>query len=527
VRIALVGAEIEENLAVAYIRGALEREGHLVRQIAFNAPEETEAVAGELAASGAEVAGLSMVFTRRARQFAALAARARELGFAGHIIAGGHFAAFNAERLLADVPAIDSVGLGEGEGIMCRLAAALPRLEAVAGLVWRGPGGRLVRNPPAEKPADLDALAEPVRRVPFDSYLGLALANMAGSRGCTHACAFCSIAAWHRLCGGARFRLRSAARLADEMAGLWRRGVRIFNFHDDNFILGSPAATRERVRELSRALRERGVGRIAFAIKARPDSVDEELFAELVAMGLFRVFLGIEAGTAASLRELGRRQGLDDNRRSLEVVNRLGLHTCFNLLMLNPDSTLEDFAANVEFLRGHLDNPMNFCRTEVYAGTPLEERLRASGRLLEDYWGYDYRIAEPRAQQIFEAVYPAFGERCFGLCGVHCLSMTVDYEHQILGHFFGTVAGLRRRVKEFVREVNLNTAEHLAAGVAAVRAGLGSAAAARNFREELAGRVSADDRRLHARGQEILDAVRAAAGAAQESAWRACAAGSN
>ena len=524
-RIALIGAEVEENLAVGYIRGALERAGHLVRQLAFNGPDETERLAGELAASGAELAGLSMVFTRRAREFAALAARARELGFAGHVIAGGHFAAFNAERLLADVPAIDSVGLGEGEGIICRLAAAFPRLSAVEGLVWRAPDGRIVRNPPAEKPADLDGLAEPVRRVPFDSYLGLALANVVGSRGCTHQCAFCSIAAWHRLCGGARFRLRSVEGLADELAGLYRRGVRIFNFHDDNFLLGSRSATLERARALSAALAARGVGRLAFAIKARPDAVDEELFAELRALGLFRVFLGVEAGTAESLGALGRRQSLDDNERSLAIVNRLGLHTCFNLLMLNPDSTLADFAANVEFLRAHPDNPMNFCRTEVYAGTPLEERLRAAGRLVGDYWGYDYRIADGGAQEIFEVVYPAFWERCFGLCGVHCLCMTVDYQHQILDHFFGTTPELRRAVKGFVRAVNLNTVEHLAAGVAAVRSGLGNQAARQEFRRELTRRVQTDDQRLGAQGQGLLSRIGAAAEAAQDREWQRVAVG--
>ena len=31
------------------------------------------------------------------------------------MIAGGHFAAFNAERLLKERPAFDSVAIGEGE----------------------------------------------------------------------------------------------------------------------------------------------------------------------------------------------------------------------------------------------------------------------------------------------------------------------------------------------------------------------------------------------------------------------------
>jgi hypothetical protein len=44
--IALVGAECEENLALRYIRAALEERGHCVTQITFNAEADTEAAAG-------------------------------------------------------------------------------------------------------------------------------------------------------------------------------------------------------------------------------------------------------------------------------------------------------------------------------------------------------------------------------------------------------------------------------------------------------------------------------------------------
>jgi anaerobic magnesium-protoporphyrin IX monomethyl ester cyclase len=422
------------------------------------------------------------------------------------------------------VPAIDSVGLGEGESLMCALAAGFPRMEGIAGLVWRSPDGRIVRNPTAERPADLDALAEPVRKVPFDACLGMPIAQMLGSRGCTHACDFCSIASWYRLCGGARFRLRSVAKLANEMARLYRRGARIFNFHDDNFVLGSSAATTGRVRALAAALAERNVGRIAMAIKARPGSVGEELFGELRDIGVFRVFLGIEAGTNKSLADLGRRQTVNENEQALRILNRLDFFVCFNLLMLNPDSTLEDFAADVAFLRRHPDNAMSFCRTEIYAGTPLEKRLRSSGRLRGDYWGYDYRIADPRAQEVFDVVFPAFRERVFGETSAHAMTTIIDHEHRILAHFFGTTLELRRAVRDYVREVNLNSVEHLEDGVAAVRSGFRSDAARAECREELTRRVGADDQRLWAMGQQLRDHVHAAAEAAQARAWQELAA---
>jgi anaerobic magnesium-protoporphyrin IX monomethyl ester cyclase len=507
-RIALVGAEFEENLAVRYLRGTLEAAGHDVVQIVFNEPAGLERAARELAATGASLAGFSLVFTHRARQFAILARRARTRGFRGHLTAGGHFAAFNAEALLGEVDAFDSIVCGEGEGPLLRLADRLGDLGAVDGLVWRAADGRLVRNPSAAKPAELDALPPPIHRKPYDRYLGVSIANVLGSRGCTHACAFCSIAAWHRLCGGERFRMRSPANVADELAALWRDGVRAFNFHDDNFLPGSRDEAFTRIDALRDELRARGVGRFGFAIKARPDEVDEELFARLKSMGLFRVFLGVEAGTADALRRLGRGQSLEDNRRALELVHGLDIHACFNLLLFNPDSTLEDVAANVAFLRANPRHPMNFCRTEVYAGTPLERRLRAQGRLQGDFWGWDYRIADPRAELAFQLAYAAFRERNYGERGLHHTTMRVDYEHQIFTHFHGSDEALRRRVKSFVIDANLDTCARLEELLERVARGFGNEAEERSWSAGLALRVRAADERFRAGADRLLGDLR-------------------
>jgi anaerobic magnesium-protoporphyrin IX monomethyl ester cyclase len=503
-KIALVGAECEENLALRYIRAALEARGHDVAQITFNTETDTEAAARSLAESGAPLAGFSMVFTYRAGEFAALARRSRELGFQGHLVTGGHFAAFNAETLLRDVPAFDSVGISEGEDLMCELAARLDSLGQVRGLVWRDAAGEIRRNAPAEKPPELDRLPYPTRLEPPDAYLGLPVANMLASRGCSHACAFCSIAAWHRLCGGERLRLRDPGAVAEEMAGLYARGYRIFNFHDDNFFLPDRQQSLQRFWRLRGELQARGVGKIAFAVKSRPDTVDEETFAFLKDFGLFRVFLGIEAGSAESLRRLGRGQTPDQNERALEIVNRLDLHACFNLLLLNPDSTLEDFRANVAFLRGHCGNPLNFCRTEIYAGTPLEAKLRREGRLLGDYWGYGYRIPDERAQEAFELMYVGLAGRHFGDNCVHHLTMRVDFERQVLDHFHGCPSSLRQRAKAFVRRVNVNSCDYLEEIGAAAAAGLGGSAGRDEFLRELAARVRKDNLRFAAQAAQLV-----------------------
>ncbi len=425
------------------------------------------------------------------------------------MVAGGHFAAMHAEQLLADVPALDSVAIGEGEPILCQLAESLADPSRVGGLVWRN-GDKIVKNADAVKPPDLDVLPFPPRKDPFDDYLGIPITNILSSRGCSRSCAFCSIAAWHKLCGGDRLRLRAPDNVAEEMAALYRRGVRVFNFHDDNFVLDDKAAMLRRLDELEAALQARGVtSPIAFAIKCRPDTVDVELFERLKAMGMFRIFLGVEAGTAESLRRLGRGQTVEDNVRALGIVKQLDIHTCFNLLLLNPDSTLEDMSANVAFLREHPHHAMNFCRTEVYSGTPLEKWLRRQDRLLGDYWGYDYQISDPRAQTAFEIMYPAFEARNYGDEGLHHLTMQIDYEQQLLQRFFGPHEALRRRVKKQIVKVNRNTCDHLDKLIAGVAA-LTTTSDRQALLTEIKTGVERDNERLGLEVKALLDEIRTA-----------------
>ena len=506
-RIALLGAECEENLALRYIRSMLEKHGHVVCQIKFNHAREMESAACQLAQSGASLAGFSMVFTYRAAEFAQLARRSRELGFQGHLVAGGHFAAFNAEALLRDVPAFDSIAVGEGEMLMCDLAVNIHRLNKVRGLIWRDSAGGIHCNAPATKPAQLDSLPFPTRLNPPDTYIGLPIANILASRGCTHSCDFCSISAWHKLCGGARFRLRDPESIAAELADLYDRGYRIFNFHDDNFFLQDKRRTIERFWRLRGELQSRGVGQIAFAIKSRSDTVDEEVFASLKEWGLFRVFLGIEAGSVESLERLGRKQTLDDNQRAIDIVNKLGIHACFNLLLLNPDSTLEDFQTNVAFLRAHARNPMNFCRTEIYAGTPLESYMRREGRLMGDYWGYSYRIRDPRAQTVFEMMYACLQGRHYGDDCVNHLTMRVDYERQLLEHFWSCTSSLHQQVKDFICRVNLNSCDHLEAIAESADAGFISHKKLDSFVNRLAVQVRRDNQRFTGEGLRLLDEI--------------------
>jgi len=465
-KVALVGAELEENLALRYMDASLARAGHETRIFDFHAAHQTAAVAAAVAAWRPDVVGLSMVFTARAMEFVHLAEVLRAAGWAGHLVAGGHFAALNAADLLRDFPALDSVVHGEGEEAMVDLLANLAQPERVPGLTCRVAAGCIVRTPPRPNPDDLDSRPWPTRPEWFHTYLGLPIANMLAGRGCFAHCHFCSISAWHRQNPGKRFRQRAVEAVAAEMAHLYHaRGVRLFNFHDDNFFLPDARQNLERFRALKRRLDGLGVGRIGIQVKARPDSVRLDVVEALMALGLFRVFLGVESAAVAGLKALGRGITREQNHEALRLLRGRDLHTTFNLLMFEPDTTLSDLRDNIAFMRQWAEAPMNFCRTEVYAGTALEERLRAEGRLRGGYFGRAYHIADLRVQRAFEIVRRVFSPRQFDEDGMNLQAMKIEYHGKLLKHFWPERARpeVHARVRDLIRRLNTHSADSLGA----------------------------------------------------------------
>lgn len=462
-KVALVGAELEENLGLRYIAASLEEKGYHVKLVPFNTPYDIPEAVKQITAYDPQVTGFSMVFTGRAREFCQLAQTLRERGYEAHLIAGGHFACLNCERLLSDFTAFNSVALGEGEDIMCNLVENLEDLSQVPGLCYRKPDGSVSINPSIGNPEDLDALPFP-KRTTFQNYFGKPIANVLSSRGCYRDCAFCSINAWYKQSGGKKFRLRSIESLVAEMKGLYfGHGIRIFNFHDDNFFHPDPGTAVQRFDQLRSSLRREGVEEIAFAVKARPDSITPEAISILDDLGLFRVFLGVENASVRGLRHLNRKCNVDQILNALKVLNDFDTHIAYNLLMFEPDTCLEDILINLRFMERHMDNPFNFCRAEVYSGTGLEAKLRAENRLLGDYFGFDYRISDPPSEAFHQIANHAFFDRNFDDMGLHYLNMQVDFLFQVLRRFHPELLTmtLRAAVRNFVKETNLDTYQSL------------------------------------------------------------------
>jgi anaerobic magnesium-protoporphyrin IX monomethyl ester cyclase len=463
-KVALVGPELEENLGLRYLHASILKAGHEARIIEFHAPEQIETVVSEIISWGAEIVGLSMVFTARAREFLHLTDRLRDRNFTGRIIAGGHFASFHAPELLINYPAIDFIVHGEGELTLVDLLQNLNSPHRVEGIGFRNKNGGMFTTEPRPNPADLDILPFPTRTPPFYTYLGIPIANILGSRGCFGHCSFCSITAWYRKNTGPRFRQRSVCSVVFEMAQLYHEHhVRIFNFHDDTFFLHNEQANLERFEDLERTLQSRGMTDIALQVKARTDAITPAVLQVLRRIGLFRVFLGVENHSAEGLKSLGKGTTVDQNRATLQMLRAEKMHITYNLLMFGPDTTIGQLEENIGCIREFADIPINFGRAEVYSGTPLEQTLCNAGRLKGDWLGYNYDIADRRVQNIFEVFRAVFTERNFQTGGLNFLGMKLDYYYQVLRHFFPSRADdmLFYRKKKLIEKLNHSNADIL------------------------------------------------------------------
>jgi hypothetical protein len=153
--------------------------------------------------------------------------------------------------------------------------------------------------------------------------------------------------------------------------------------------------------------------RFATVVKARPTDVVSETFRVMRDwFGLVRFFLGVENASAQGLRTLRRGVRREENHRAMRTLRDLGIYCCFNLLLFDPDTTLESLEENLAFLEEHADTPCNFGRVELYAGTPLLARMQAEVGA-QGLHGLELRAADRGGGRVFQLAMLYFHPRNF------------------------------------------------------------------------------------------------------------------
>jgi len=283
------------------------------------------------------------------------------------VLGGPHVHLFPEETIR--LAGVDFLVLGEGEEAFVELLDALGdenRLRQIPGLVFLC-GEEIVNTgmrPPIE---DLDALPFPDRRsVPYDKYDSLLAAGEIAttvftSRGCPFQCRFCD-----RPHLGKRFRARSSNNVVDELEDCLEIGIRDFLIYDDTFTV-----QRQRVLDICDEIVRRKLD-ISFDIRARVDTIDDEMLTHLRKAGCEGIHYGVEAGTEKILTVLNKGITLERAKESFDMTRKHGIPTLAYFMIGSPTETEEDIRSTFKVMRWlnpdyvHLTVLTPFPGTEIY-----------------------------------------------------------------------------------------------------------------------------------------------------------------
>lgn len=433
----MIGAEDEENLAIRYLGAVLKEAGHSVMISPCSRHEQFDRCLWDINRFKPDLIGLSIPFQSLALMYFDLAKKIKDQHPEIHIIAGGHFPTFEYERILETQSAIDSVGRFEGERTMVELAEYIEQnrdISSVTNLVYRE-GGKIIENQCHYDFPPLDDLPRPLRSKKPQKRLGEKFSTLISSRGCWHSsCLYCCIGAFHSRKHD-KFRLRDTRSVAEEISELYHKmGVPFFQFHDDNFMMPSVEETVERLKALHDAMIEEEVpiNKIAFLIKARPDTVTDEVVIWLNKIGTIGVFLGIENASEKGLNSLCRRTDVASNKNALRLLYENDIAATYNLLIFHPNATPDEIKDNVEFMTSFDKFPYDFGRAEICAGTPLERMLLHEKNIKGQWPNWDYTIKDEKVENMCRIYKETFRDSTTRYARMVHLNIALGYNSKLL-----------------------------------------------------------------------------------------------
>jgi hypothetical protein len=114
-------------------------------------------------------------------------------------------------------------------------------------------------------------------------------------------------------------------------------------------------------------------------------------------------------------------------------------------------------------MRRYSGNPLNYCRAEIYAGTPLERRMVECGRAWGEYRARAYRLLDPVADLASSTALDVFHSRCWSNGSLMLTTIGMDHAAAVAKRFYpgSQGAGLARGVGDWVRSVNADTIDLL------------------------------------------------------------------
>jgi radical SAM superfamily enzyme YgiQ (UPF0313 family) len=298
------------------------------------------------------------------------------------VLGGPHPSLFD-EHILESSPA-DYAVRGEGERPLTALLDRLSNDEGASGIpgVTYGDGGGIARNPMPEllSPDELSSLPLPRFDLMPENYYDLIPVET--SRGCLHACVFCSVT-YRRSWRGVE--PEAAADCISRLSGFLDRTTRKKLFIIDDCF----TADHKRLKSISSKLS--GFPH-PLVFEARiPDVIAEGMIDTIAALPVGVMEMGVECGYDEGLAKIGKKLTLEQVERAAKIIDGRGLSgkSRFSFIMTLPWETKKEVLKTLEYafkLTGKYGSRLAANWLTVFPGSMIWKK--------RDQWGIEIEIED-------------------------------------------------------------------------------------------------------------------------------------
>lgn len=317
------------------------------------------------------------------------------------IFFGGQFVSMNYYEMIKDVPYVDYLILGDGEGPINRLLNHhLYKDEVLIGdcnIVSKEDFENKVKNIENHiyMKHDFDYFLQD------DEYTNKQKTHciMTKSNVCTGACSFCCSRKGKVLYKDIDLIVEEIYYLANSF------GVRKIFFVDDDIFDIDNDENRNRLIELFQKIKNLNLN-LLFSGFAKCKSIcnnkNYDLLELMNDVGFHNLFLGIDAGNEKDRILYNKRATLEEGIKSINILNKIGISPRYGMIFINPYSTLETMKENYRYLtKLKSSNYYHYggLKVQLLAGTKLLEKVKNDGLLGEEYSfvntdAYNYKYSE-------------------------------------------------------------------------------------------------------------------------------------